>query len=167
MILRFKPSSLTPKPSTLCWLWRRVAASYLHTAPRVPIGETLMDWGNRGLPLKLFHINIPSFEWIACKLVLFLEQVNHAQKETGVSGWMTVKLKLRLNVEPMVFQLTSHTWFQDIMKPRFWMSLHRNNSVRDKVIGKKWIYLERNTLHRVWIISVGESGPRIWGCQFL
>jgi len=28
------------------------------------------------------------------------------------------------------------------------MSCHRKNSVRDKVIGKKWIYLERNTLHR-------------------
>ena len=28
------------------------------------------------------------------------------------------------------------------------MSHHRKNSVRDKVIGKKWIDLERNTLHR-------------------
>ena len=28
------------------------------------------------------------------------------------------------------------------------MSHGRKNSVRDKVIGKKWIYLERNTLHR-------------------
>ena len=34
------------------------------------------------------------------------------------------------------------------MKLRFLMSYHRKNSVRDKVIGKKWIYLERNTLHR-------------------
>ena len=29
------------------------------------------------------------------------------------------------------------------------MSHLRNNSVRDKVINKKWIYLERNTLHSV------------------
>ena len=28
------------------------------------------------------------------------------------------------------------------------MSHYRKNSVRDKVIGKKWIYLERNTLGR-------------------
>ena len=28
------------------------------------------------------------------------------------------------------------------------MSHHRKNSVRDQVIGKKWIYLERNTLQR-------------------
>ena len=28
------------------------------------------------------------------------------------------------------------------------MSHYRKNSVRDKVIGKKWIYSERNTLHR-------------------
>ena len=34
------------------------------------------------------------------------------------------------------------------MKLRFLMSLHRKNSVRNKVIGKKCIYLERNTLHR-------------------
>ena len=39
-------------------------------------------------------------------------------------------------------------WFQDLMKLRFLMSHRRKNSVRDKVIGKKWIYLERNTLHR-------------------
>ena len=45
------------------------------------------------------------------------------------------------------------------MKLRFLMSHHRKNSVRDKVIGKKWIYLERNTLHRVWAISEGKR-PR-------
>ena len=39
------------------------------------------------------------------------------------------------------------------MKLRFLMSHHRKNSVRDKVIGKKWIYLEKNTPHRQ------ESGP--------
>ena len=39
------------------------------------------------------------------------------------------------------------------------MSHHRKNSVRDKVIGNKWIYLERNTLHRQreWAISEGEG----------
>ena len=36
------------------------------------------------------------------------------------------------------------------MKFGFLMSLHRKNSVRDKVIGKKWIYsdTERSTLYR-------------------
>ena len=34
------------------------------------------------------------------------------------------------------------------MKLRFFMSHHRRNSVRDKVMGKKWIYLERYTFHR-------------------
>ena len=33
------------------------------------------------------------------------------------------------------------------MKLRVFISC-RKNSVRDKVIGKKWIYLERNTLHK-------------------
>ena len=39
------------------------------------------------------------------------------------------------------------------------MSHDSKNSVRDKVIGKKWIYLERSTLHRQSVaISEGESG---------
>ena len=33
------------------------------------------------------------------------------------------------------------------MKIGYLMSPCRNNSWRDKVIGKRWIYLERNTLH--------------------
>ena len=32
--------------------------------------------------------------------------------------------------------------------------------MRDKVIGKRLIYLERNTLHRVWAIIEGEREPR-------
>ena len=56
---------------------------------------------------------------------------------------------------------------QGLMKLGFLMSYHRKNSVRDKVIGKKWIYLERCTLHRVWAISEHESGPRVQGCQLL
>ena len=40
-----------------------------------------------------------------------------------------------------------------IMKFGFLMSHHRKNSIRDKVIGKKWIYSERNTLHRVWAVA--------------
>ena len=31
------------------------------------------------------------------------------------------------------------------MKLRFFMSHGRNNSARDKVVGKKWVYLERYT----------------------
>ena len=43
------------------------------------------------------------------------------------------------------------------MKLRFLMSPCRKKSVRDKVIGKKWIYLERSTLHRQ---SVGHLRRR-------
>ena len=28
--------------------------------------------------------------------------------------------------------------------------------MRNKVIGKKWIYSERNIVHRVWAIAEGE-----------
>ena len=64
---------------------------------------------------------------------------------------------------------THSTWFQDLMKLRFLISHHRKNSVRDKVIGKKWIYLdtERSTLLQtegVWTISREWMQPRnlVW-----
>ena len=53
---------------------------------------------------------------------------------------------------------TYDTWFQDLMRLRFLMSHHRKNSVRDKVIDK-WIYLDRNTLHRQ---SVGHHRGWMW-----
>jgi len=55
---------------------------------------------------------------------------------------------------------THGTWFQDLMKFRFLMSHHRKNSVRDKVVGKKWIYSdsERSTLHRQ---SVGHPRAQV------
>ena len=37
--------------------------------------------------------------------------------------------------------------------------MKKKNSVRDKVIGKKWIYLERNTLRRQ---SVGHLRRGEW-----
>ena len=73
--------------------------------------------------------------------------------------------KLRLRLESMVFQLRSHIWSQDLLKFRFLMFHSRNNSLRDKVIGKKWTCLKRNTLHRQ---SVGHlRRPQVRGCQFL
>ena len=46
------------------------------------------------------------------------------------------------------------------MKLRFLMFGGRKNSVRGKVIGKKWIYLERYTfIGRLWFVSKGKSGP--------
>ena len=57
---------------------------------------------------------------------------------------------------------THSTWFQDpywVVKLRFLMSHHRKNSVRDKVINKKWFYsdAERSTLYRQ---SVGHHRGR-------
>ena len=53
------------------------------------------------------------------------------------------------------------TWFQGLMKFRFLMSHCRKNSLRDKVIGKKWIYSdsERSTLHRQ---SAGHCRGQGW-----
>ena len=64
--------------------------------------------------------------------------------------------------KPTVLQLRSHIWFLDLMKLRFSMSHHRKNSVRDKVIGNKWIYLARNTLQTVWAMSEDKSGLKMW-----
>jgi len=56
---------------------------------------------------------------------------------------------------------THGTWFQDLMKLRFLMPHRRLNSMRDKVIGKKWIYSdsERSTLHRQ---HVGHRRGWVW-----
>ena len=43
------------------------------------------------------------------------------------------------------------------MKLSFFMFCHRKNLMRDKMMGEKWIYLER------YAVSEGESGPRVWG----
>ena len=61
-----------------------------------------------------------------------------------------------LGLEP---RQTHATWFQDLMKLRFLMSHRRKNSVRDRVKCKKWIYLERNILHRMWAISKSKRTP--------
>ena len=54
-------------------------------------------------------------------------------------------------------------WFQDLMELRFLMSHHRKNLVRDKVIGKTWIFSDsgRSTRHRERAISEGESGESV------
>ena len=70
---------------------------------------------------------------------------------------------LRLN--PAVFQLRAHL-VSGLMKLKFLMSCSRKNSVRDKVIDKKGIYLERNTLHSVSHLRRRE-GHRVWVCQAL
>ena len=52
--------------------------------------------------------------------------------------------------------------FQHLMKLRFLMSYHGKKSVRDIVIGKKWIYLDRNTIHGMWAISKRDNSLKIW-----
>ena len=58
---------------------------------------------------------------------------------------------------------THGTWFQDLMKLRVMMSHCRKKSVRDKVIGNKWIYsdLERCILYRVWVIGEDKCSLEI------
>ena len=51
------------------------------------------------------------------------------------------------------------------MKFKFMTSHHRKDSVRDKVIGKK--YLERNTLYRVWAISEGKRPQNMGWLVFM
>ena len=60
-------------------------------------------------------------------------------------GALTYVTRTRTQPKPKVFQLRADTLFQDLMKLRLLMSHCRKNSVRDKVIGKKWIYLQRDT----------------------
>ena len=122
----------------------------------------------------------PSFKgnnpWIgkcSASQALFLREFGHkwhaalevATRKLGMGGGdfpirLAVPLNtmyLRLELDLTVFQLRSHTWFQHSVKLRFLMSHCRKNSVRDKVIGNKWIYLKRNTLHRQCGLSQNVS----------
>ena len=40
-----------------------------------------------------------------------------------------------------------HSGLRTLLKLRFFVSQSKRNSARDQVIGNKWIYLQRNTLH--------------------
>ena len=58
----------------------------------------------------------------------------------------------RPGIKPMAFvveaQSPNHWTTKQFLKLRLLTSCSRKNSVRDKVIGKNWIYLERYTFHR-------------------
>ena len=71
-------------------------------------------------------------------------------------GTQTYVARTQFQSKPTLFQLRPQTWFQDLKKLLFLMSHCRKNSVRDKGIGKKSIYLERNTLHRQDVVCPRE-----------
>ena len=77
------------------------------------------------------------------------------QRRKAVRSWALDTLRcvnetvyLRLGLEHTFWNSnpakTRGTWFQGLIKLMFLMSHHRKNSVRDKVIGEKWVYLERD-----------------------
>ena len=63
---------------------------------------------------------------------------------------------------------TCGAWFQDLTKLGFLMSHCRKNSVRDKVIGKRWIYsdMESSTLQTVWAVAEGSATPKFGVVSF-
>ena len=71
--------------------------------------------------------------------------------------------EVRLGLELTVFELKSLTQCQDLLKLRFFMSHGRKNSMREKVIDKKRICLERYTFHRQNAIHLRRQ-PGNRGC---
>ena len=55
-------------------------------------------------------------------------------------------------------------WFQDLMKLRFLMSHPRKNSVRNKVIVKKWISSEIHFIDRMWAMKEDKCGSLEMRC---
>ena len=86
-----------------------------------------MTWGMIGSScLKGPCILLPTLPW-------------EWKRVTQIGTWTWPK--------PVVFQLRSHVWFQDLMKLRFLMYHCRKKPARVKVIVKKWVSLETGTLH--------------------
>ena len=70
--------------------------------------------------------------------------LNPAKTQFGSQTYMA---GTQIQPKLMVLKLRSQIWFQDLMKFRFLMPHNRKNSLRDKVIGKKWIlFREEHTL---------------------
>ena len=88
-------------------------------------------------------------------------------------GWDSNPAKTQFGTNPHEQDLnpakTHGTWFQDLMKVRFLMSLHRKNPVREEVIDKKWIIYRGNTPHRQGVgITEGEfRGLKMWCGELL
>ena len=80
-----------------------------------------------------------------------LEHSQNPVWDSNPCGWDSNPVKTLLGTWPnnLLIRITH----------MFFVSLHRRNSVRNKVIGKKWIYSERNTVQRVWAIAEGEWAP--------
>ena len=109
-----------------------------------------MDWEVQCLTSRSLFLREFGQKWHLCSL-----KSGNTETGCGSGGDFSIRLAvpvntmhLRVGLELTVFQLRSHTWFQHSVKLRFLMTHYRKNSVRDKVIGKKWIYLKRNTLCR-------------------
>ena len=90
-----------------------------------------------------------------------MANLHHAGEDTqdwdlNPWAWNSAQPKLRLRPDPTVFQLRSHAWSQNLIKLRFSMSHCRKNSVRDRVIDRKWIYLDTQSIDRLQSISKGE-----------
>ena len=78
------------------------------------------------------------FEWALCKVVV----------KPCTSDWDLNPCSQDSNLAKTHGLPTEITHLVLGLKLRSLMSHRRKNSVRDKVMGKKWVYLERNTLHR-------------------
>ena len=63
-----------------------------------------------------------------------MKQINRTKTKTLLTR---TQPKPRLGLDPTAFELESLTCCLDLLRLGFFVSQHRRNSVRDKVIGKK------------------------------
>ena len=100
------------------------------------------------------HVEWQIMVWLSLGEKICHNPLSHFFLKTNETMWLVLGLEPGQNpgwdLNPQSFNW-DHTWSQGLMNLRFLMSHHRKNSVRDKVIGKKWIYLERKTHHRQFV----------------
>ena len=99
-------------------------------------------------------------ETLQVKVSKFWPNWNHA---TLVGTWTHVPgLKPRWKPD-WDFNLQAETWTWLLLNWDHTFDVYcRKNSVRDKVRGKKWIYLAKKTLHRQSVPSQKAKHARIW-----
>ena len=102
---------------------------------------TFMHWRRKGNPLQCSCLENPrdGGAWWA-----------------AVYGVTQSRTRLKWLSSSSSSSKTLATWLQDLMEFRFLMSHRIKNSVRDKVIGKKWVYSnsECEPLQRVNLVTL-------------
>ena len=109
--------------------------------------------GRERMPMQQEHQVLTETIYLRLGLHPMCQYLNPAKTQSNArteEARTQIQPKHRLGLAPVIFSLVSLAWCLDLLRLRFFVSHCRKNSVRDKVIGKKWIlFREKHYLQTV------------------